>query len=42
MNIQEVGVEGMDWIDLAQNRDKCFCECGSESSVSIQCEEFLE
>ena len=22
MNLQEVGCEGMDWIDLAQNRDR--------------------
>jgi hypothetical protein len=33
---------GLDWIDLAQNREKCFCECGNEPSGSIQCEEFLE
>jgi hypothetical protein len=23
MNIQEVGLEGMDWIKLAQDRDSC-------------------
>jgi hypothetical protein len=23
MNIQEVGCEGMDWIELAQDRDRC-------------------
>jgi len=23
MDIQEVGCEGMDWIDLAQDRDRC-------------------
>jgi len=23
MNLQEVGCEGMDWIDLAENRDSC-------------------
>jgi len=28
MNLQEVGREGVDWIELA-------CECGNESSGSI-------
>jgi len=28
----------MDWIDLAQDRDRC--ECGSEPSGSIKCVEF--
>ena len=32
------------WIDLAQDKDKCWncCECGNERSDSIKCEEFLE
>jgi hypothetical protein len=38
-------VGGMDWIDLAQERDRwragCF-EYGNEPSGSIKCEEFLE
>jgi hypothetical protein len=29
---------GMDWIDLAQDRD--MCECGNELSGSIKCGEF--
>jgi hypothetical protein len=35
---------GVDWIDLAQNRDRCAGSCvyGDEASVSIKCEEFLE
>jgi hypothetical protein len=36
---------GMDWIDLAQGRDRwqagC-CECSNEYSASIKCGEFLE
>jgi len=44
MDLQEVGCEGMDWIDVAQNRDSWqgTCECGNEPSGSIQCEEFLD
>jgi len=44
MNHQEVGWEGMDWIDLAQNRGQVqtFCECSNEPSGSIKCGEFLD
>jgi len=33
----------VDWIDLAQDRDRWWgtCECGNEPSVSIKCGEFL-
>jgi hypothetical protein len=33
----------MDWIDLAQDKDRGagFCECGKESSGSIKCGEFI-
>jgi hypothetical protein len=35
-----VGCKGMDWIDQAQDRDRC--ERGNEPSVSIKCEEFFD
>ena len=35
--IQEVGCGGLDWLDLAQDR-----ECGNEPSGSIKCGEFLD
>ena len=41
MDLQEVGW-GMDWMDLARNMDRCFCEYGNEPSGSIKCEGFLE
>ena len=43
MDLQEVGCGGMDWIELAQNRQVvCTCECGNELSVSVKCGEFLD
>jgi len=44
MDLQEVGWWGIDWIDLAQDRDKCWgtCECGKELSGSIKFGEFLD
>jgi len=44
MDLREVGCEGMDWIELAQDRDKVVgtCGCGNEPSGSIKCGEFLD
>jgi len=44
LDLQEVGWGGMDWIDLAQDRDRGAgaCECGNEPSCSIKCREFLD
>jgi hypothetical protein len=38
MDLQEVGCEGMDWIELAQGT----CECGNEPSGCVKCGEFLD
>ena len=40
IDFQEVGCRGMDWIELAQDRDRCAgtCDCGNEPSGSIKCE----
>ena len=44
MDFQEMGCGGKDWIELAQDRDRCkgTCECGNEHSGSIKCREFLD
>ena len=43
IDVQEEACEGMDWIDVTQDRDRWgTCECGNELSGSIQCWEFLD
>jgi hypothetical protein len=41
MNLREIGWDGMDWIDLAQDRLGS-CEHGNEPSDFIKCLEVLE
>jgi len=42
--LHEVGWRVRDWIDLAQDRDRCggSCECCNELLGSIKCGKFLE
>jgi hypothetical protein len=40
MDLREIGWDGVDWIDLAQNKDQC--EHGNEPLCSIMCWEVLE
>jgi hypothetical protein len=44
IDLRERGWSGMDWIDLAQDRDQWrgSCEHGKEPSSSIKCWEVLE
>jgi hypothetical protein len=44
LDLQEVGWEVKDWIDLAQDRDRWggTCKCGNEPLGSIKCGEFLD
>jgi hypothetical protein len=44
MNLQEVGWGGVDWIDVAQDRDRWrgACEHGNEASSFTKCREVLE
>ena len=43
MGVQEMRWEGMDWIDLAQDRELGGgCEWGNEPSGFIKCREFLD
>jgi len=43
MDLQEVGRGYMDWIGLAQDRDRWrTVECGNEPSSSVKCGEFLD
>jgi hypothetical protein len=39
INLREIGWDGVDWIDMAQDRDqwKGSCEHGIEHSGSIKC-----
>jgi hypothetical protein len=38
MDLREIGWDGMDWINLAQDRDSgVSCEHGNEPSGSIKC-----
>jgi len=42
MYLLEVGCGVMDWIELAQDKERWRCECGNEPSGSIKCGEFLD
>ena len=41
-DLPEVGWEGMDWTNLAQDGVMGVCECGNEPSGSINFGEFLD
>jgi hypothetical protein len=44
MDLREIGWDGVDWIDMAQDRDQWggLCEHDIEPSGSIKCWEVLE
>jgi hypothetical protein len=42
MDLQEVGFGDMDWIGLAQDRDRWRSNGGNEPSGTIKCGEFLD
>jgi hypothetical protein len=45
MDLQEVGCRGVDWIGLAQDRDRWWevvIMCGNETLGLIKCREFLD
>jgi hypothetical protein len=41
MDLREIGWDGMDWIDMAQDMDQS-CEHGNKPPGSIKCWEVLE
>jgi hypothetical protein len=44
IDLQEVGIESMDWIELAQDRGRwrALSDCGNKASDAIKCGEFLD
>jgi hypothetical protein len=41
LDLREIGIDGANWIQLAQNRVQCFCEHGNEPSGSVKKGYFL-
>jgi hypothetical protein len=43
MDLRERGWDGVDWMDMAQDRDQCegSCEHGIDPSILIKCWKFL-